>query len=136
MNSGSVASPSLLDRLAREIGARDRLRLALHRLGIDRRRGVETRGLVGLGEVALLILEQHLGDAGIVRACEQHERGRRQQRRESGPDHPAPTPPDSGGETRQVDRLIALRLLLRPAAVHPLRSFTRSRALHVEFGST
>jgi hypothetical protein len=70
---GVRSEPEPVDRLAREIAGRNRLGLALNGLLVDRSRRIKTRRLVRLGEKVLLILEQHLGDAGVARANDQHE---------------------------------------------------------------
>ena len=73
---GAPIQLQLLNRLSRDVGRGQRLGGALHRRFVKRRAEVGRR-LVGLGEVAFLILEQHLGDAGIARRGEGHEGERR-----------------------------------------------------------
>ena len=72
---GPIEQAELVGRLAREFRGGDRFGLALHAFGIDD--GARLGGrLVGPGEIALLVLQQHLGDAGVARADRRHEDAR------------------------------------------------------------
>jgi len=82
-----LGQTELVGGLAREFRSGDRFGLALDAFGIEIRAGIGAR-LVRAGEIALLVLQQHLGDAGVARADRRHDDQReeaRGQRRDADP---------------------------------------------------
>ena len=82
--------------------------------------------LVGPGEIALLVLQQHLGDAGVARGYRRHHDEGDEARGERRDDDPPFAPPQRAPQAHEVDGFAALRrrvAVLESIAVHPpLRS--------------
>ncbi len=128
---GPIEQAELVDRLTREFRGGDRFGLTLNAFGIEDGAGIGGR-LVGPGEIALLVLQQHFGDAGVARADRRHEERREEARGQRRADNPLLAEQHGAPQARQIDGFAADRLraaVLESIAAHRSLQFPNATEL-------